>query len=127
MTRSRETLIIFTRFPSPGAVKTRLIPAVGPERATALHRLLTLRTVRTAQAVAAARGCRLEIHFDGGTEASMRHWLGDEHRFLSQSGPGLGERMAFAFVEAFGDKSEAVIIVGTDCPDLTADDLHRAF
>src|SRR6266850_713794 len=127
MNRNRERLILFTRFPSPGAVKTRLIPALGAEGAAALHRRLTLRTLGAAQEVAAARGCQLEIHFDGGSESSMRHWLGDGCCFRAQAGAGLGERMAFAFAESFREQSQAVIIIGADCPDLTADNLHRAF
>ena len=34
-------ILIFTRYPVPGKVKTRLIPALGPERAVRLHRRMT--------------------------------------------------------------------------------------
>ncbi|TWU40213.1 hypothetical protein Q31b_35580 [Novipirellula aureliae] len=34
-------VIIFSRFPEPGLTKTRMIPALGPERAAQLQQALT--------------------------------------------------------------------------------------
>jgi glycosyltransferase A (GT-A) superfamily protein (DUF2064 family) len=44
-------LVLFTRFPTPGQAKTRLIPALGAEGAAALHRHLTERTLDAMYAV----------------------------------------------------------------------------
>src|ERR1051325_5969756 len=108
MSSTRERLVVFTRFPAAGKVKTRLLPALGAEGATGLHRQLTLRTIRTAVGVAQQRGLALEIHFDGGNESAMRHWLGDGFMFRSQSRGDLGERMSFSFGEAFRNGAVAV-------------------
>jgi rSAM/selenodomain-associated transferase 2/rSAM/selenodomain-associated transferase 1 len=127
MSSSRERLIVFTRFPVVGKVKTRLIPALGAEGATGLHRQLTLRTLRTAATVAQQRGLGLEIHFDGGDESAMRHWLGDGFIFRSQSRGDLGERMSSSFAQAFRNGADTVVIIGSDCPELSPELLHAAF
>src|SRR5882762_1821305 len=114
-------LILFARYPIAGKAKTRLIPALGSEGAAALHRRLVLRTFRAAQGACQAVPADLEVHFDGGTEEAMSHWLGGTVRFVPQSAGDLGERMAGAFEESFRTGSAATVIIGSDCPDLTAD------
>jgi len=69
----------------------------------------------------------LEVRFDGGTESAMTHWLGANARFLPQPAGDLGERLAGAFAESFRAGSTATIIIGSDCPDLSADVLIEAF
>ena len=127
MNGPRQRLILFTRYPVPGKVKTRLIPALGAERAAGLHRRLTLRALRTAETLCAARGVDLEIRFDGGSEAAMRHWLGDGKLFRPQCEGDLGERMSRAFEESFREGSPATVIIGADCPGLTSELLSAAF
>lgn len=122
----RKTLILFTRYPRPGLAKTRLIPTLGPQGAAGLQRRMTEQTLRQAQAFSLRCGVRLEIHFAGGGPAAMRQWLGP-HPFLPQARGTVGERMAQAFMGAFAAGSTRTIIIGTDCPGLTADILHQAF
>lgn len=127
MSGHRQRLIVFARYPVAGRVKTRLIPALGPEGATALHRRLVLRTLRTAEAWRAAADAELEIRFDGGNEEAMRHWLGNAWRYRPQGDGNLGERMARAFEESFLEGSTATILIGSDCPALKATSLATAF
>jgi uncharacterized protein len=127
MTGPRRRLILFTRYPVPGRVKTRLIPALGAEGAAALHRRLVLRTLRTARAACQAADAVLEVRFDGGREEGVRHWLGVNGLCRPQQGNDLGERMANAFAESFGEGSEATVVIGSDCPGLTAETLLEAF
>jgi hypothetical protein len=125
MSEDRRRLILFARYPVPGRAKTRLIPALGAEGAAALHRRLVLRTLRTAHRACRAAFADLEVRFDGGTEQSMSHWLGDSARFLPQGAGDLGERMARAFEES--SRSPATVIIGSDCPGLTPDVITAAF
>jgi hypothetical protein len=118
---------LFARFPEPGRVKTRLIPALGAEGAAALHRRLVLRTFRTALAGSRAAEAELEIRFTGGDENGMHHWLGDEVICRAQSDGDLGRRMADAFADSFREGARATVIIGSDCPELTADLLVSAF
>jgi rSAM/selenodomain-associated transferase 2/rSAM/selenodomain-associated transferase 1 len=127
MNGNRPRLIVFTRQPVPGRVKTRLIPALGAERAAALHRRLTLRAFRAAQSWAEKSGALLEIRFDGGSEAAMRHWLGDGPLYHPQCEGDLGERMARAVEESFREGSPATVIIGSDCPALGTAAMAAAF
>lgn len=103
-------IIVFARAPLPGAVKTRLIPRLGPWRAARLHWRLTLHALRTARAA----GCgRVELHL------ARRHSAFKGARL--QRGRDLGERMLHAF-----RRSRKAILIGTDCPMLTPRDLRRA-
>lgn len=107
-------IIVFARAPVPGEAKTRLIPKLGAWRAARLHARLTLYAVRTARIADDA----VELH---GTRAhSLFRTL--KVPFRLQRGRDLGERMHHAFSQAKG----RVILIGTDCPALTAADLRRA-
>lgn len=108
-------------------MKTRLIPALGPQGAVRLHRRLVLRTLRIAEAACRACHAQLEARFDGANEAAMHHWLGDDFRCRPQVEGDLGKRMAGAFEDSFREGSRATIIIGTDCPGLTPQILATAF
>src|SRR5512140_2274842 len=123
MTSPRRRLILFTRYPVAGRVKTRLLSALGSEGAAALHRRLVLRTLRTAQKACQQANAALEIRFDGGDEVAIRHWLGIGGLCRLQDGAELGERMTNAFKDAFREGSPATVIIGSDCPGLTAETL----
>jgi hypothetical protein len=127
MSGRRRRLILFARFPEPGRVKTRLIPLLGAEGAAALHRRLVLRTLRTALAACHAAEAELEIRFTGGDENAMHHWLGDEVICRAQSDGDLGRRMAGALEDSFREGARATVVIGSDCPELTADLLAAAF
>jgi rSAM/selenodomain-associated transferase 2/rSAM/selenodomain-associated transferase 1 len=120
-------LILFTRAPAAGRVKTRLIPALGAEGAAELHRRLVLRTLRTAAAFCRQASVDLEIRVDGGREEAMRHWLGDGWRFRAQCDGDLGARMADAFAAAFQEGARSAVIIGSDAPGLTPAHLAAAF
>jgi rSAM/selenodomain-associated transferase 1 len=124
-------LLIFAREPVLGRVKTRLAADIGPEAALATYReLLTL----TAAAVRAAQVPATVWLADAPTEpalgtaasAARPEWPGLPWRVQPAAG-SLGERMAHAFAEAFAAGAGRVVIIGTDCPGLSADLLRQAF
>ena len=114
MTNSSR-LIIFTRYPTPGAAKTRLIPAVGPEGAAAVHRRLTERTLATLDAT----GLQVEVWTTGADTARFADWLG-ARCFRRQVEGDLGMRM----LGAMGNGP--AIIVGSDVPGLTVAHVAKA-
>lgn len=120
-------LILFTRYPLAGRVKTRLIPVLGSEGAARLHRRLTLRAIRAAENLAADLGSALEIHCDGATEAQVHHWLGDRFTIRAQADGDLGRRLAVAFEQSFEQGAHATVILGSDCPGLDERVLSEAF
>jgi len=127
MSGSRRRLILFARFPEPERVKTRLIPLLGAEGAAALHRRLVLRTFRMALDASRAADAELEIRFTGDDENAMHHWLGDEVICRAQCDGDLGWRMVGALEDSFREGARATVIIGSDCPELTADLLTAAF
>lgn len=108
-------VVLFTRFPTPGMAKTRLIPALGPEAAARLHRRLTERTVATVR----GSGLALEIRTTGASPEEFRHWLG-EVAVRDQGGGELGARLLAAA------PPYPVILIGADAPDLSAQHLLEA-
>ena len=108
-------VVLFTRYPEPGAAKTRLIPAIGPERAARLHRTLTERTV---QAVLES-GLALEARVTGASLATFADWLG-AIAIVDQGTGDLGQRLARA------GPPYPTLFIGSDAPDLTASLLCQA-
>lgn len=116
-------LLIFIRNPVLGAVKTRLAHTVGPERALEIYEFLLDKTRQTALGTKAARWL-----FYTENEEQMGAWDGHYFEKKRQSEGDLGERMGAAFAEAFRQNRDArVVIIGSDCPDLTPDLLEKAF
>ncbi|MHC4257553.1 MAG: TIGR04282 family arsenosugar biosynthesis glycosyltransferase [Planctomycetota bacterium] len=106
MNRPKEKLILFTRYPVPGQVKTRLIPELGNDM-----------TVLSARSCAAAGNCAVELCYEGGSKKKMRQWLGDGLEYAAQGDGDLGQRMNRAFRRAFQDGFRHVVLIGCDCPD----------
>jgi rSAM/selenodomain-associated transferase 1 len=129
----RQCLIVFTRYPEVGKVKTRLIPALGQEGAMVLHRQMVERTIKRARAwreqsgLSPAIDSAIEVWFTGGDEVQMAAWLGEDLGYVRQPEGDLGDRMATAFREAFEQGYGSVVIIGTDCPGIDMEVLAEGF
>jgi uncharacterized protein len=114
-------IAILTKAPEPGKVKTRLAMMLGVEGAARLHERFVTRTVEAA--AAAATG---PITIWASPDASHPFFQDLGQRFpltyQRQAGDDLGERMYVAIAYA----KAPVIVIGTDCPLLTADHLRDA-
>jgi rSAM/selenodomain-associated transferase 1 len=106
-------VIVFARAPVPGRVKTRLAARVGAWRAAQLHMRLTRRALRTARAAGVGS---VELHV-----TSKHAAFGFHPKVFLQQGNNLGERMYRAL-----RRHRRAILIGSDCPALTARDLRRA-
>ena len=117
--------MIFTRAPVPGVVKTRLHTCMGPDEAARLHQRLTERTLMTACGSGLAPvelWCSPDCSHPFFTECDQKYYDVELH---PQQGDDLGERMASAFESAL-ERSQCALVIGTDCPSLTADILDEA-
>jgi rSAM/selenodomain-associated transferase 1 len=121
---SDRALIAFLKHPEPGAVKTRLVPALGAEVAAELYRALAEEVLR---ATVPRRGEyeTLVFYDPPGAAETMRAWL-PEFRLFAQSAGDLGMRMAAAFARAFERGARRVAIVGTDVPAVTRETVAEA-
>ncbi len=122
--RDAIPVLVFTRTPVPGRVKTRLIPAIGAGRAANLHRAMLWRTVATvAQAAVGPVGLWCSPASEHPYIAEIQREFGlDVHL---QKGGDLGERMHLALQSQLDDAGGA-LLVGTDCPFLETGDLQLA-
>lgn len=116
-------LVVFTRYPVAGQVKTRLIKALGPEGAADMHRRMTVFTVGEARKT----GFPVQIRYTGGSVDQMREWLGPDHHYVDQGEGDLGQRLERAFDDCFGQGARSVMVIGTDCPDNRAPVMVNGF
>jgi len=113
---SDRALVVFVKAPRPGAVKTRLVPALGPDGAAAVYRAMA-RGVLAATTPRPGEYERL-VFFDPEDAAEeMRAWL-PGLRLIPQSGPDLGARMSHALSLALRRGAGAAAVIGTDAPGI---------
>jgi uncharacterized protein len=117
-------VIVFAKAPIPGQAKTRLIPAIGAEQAALLHAALAERAIMTAQK-SGAEDVEL-CCTPNSAEAFFKYCAEDFEVALTEQGDGdLGERMSRALDSAL-EHIGRVIIIGADCPALTAKHIQNA-
>ncbi len=119
-------IMIFTRYPRPGAAKTRLIPALGAAGAARLQRRMTERVVSESMALAARRGAAVSVHYTGGSRDEMSRWLGKGTPLRPQAPGDLGRRMRKSFDWLFGRGVRRGLLVGSDIPGLDSAVMERA-
>ena len=117
-------LLVFSKSPVPGHVKTRLVPLLGRRGAAELY----ARFVHERLALASrARLCPVELWCTPSREAAFFQSCGARFGIsLHEQPPGdLGRRMHLALTEALG-RCRAAVLIGADCPGLTEADLEEA-
>lgn len=126
-------VVLFTRYPTPGKTKTRLIPALGASGAAHLQLLMSnhiMSTLKKAQ-LAISNLC-IEVRYYGGSEQDMDYWIGSRGSdpvlvYRKQEGADLGERMSNALLEAMKEGAQTVLIVGSDIPGISPDLICEGF
>lgn len=124
MVNTTVRIVIFAKAPLPGLAKTRLSPAVGTEGAANLARKLLNHCI--AEAMAADIG-PVELCVSPTAQHPVWHELAIPSAVSwSEQGEGdLGERLAKA-THRLTSKGDAVMLIGSDCPGLTAARLQAA-
>lgn len=117
-------LLVFSKAPDPGHVKTRLIPALGATGAAQLYTGLLDGCVDMA---VSARLCPVALCCSPSSSHARFQHLHERFRveLLQQACGDLGQRMSQALQAAL-QHSRPVLLVGADCPSLCARDLETA-
>ncbi|MBK9736616.1 MAG: TIGR04282 family arsenosugar biosynthesis glycosyltransferase [Saprospiraceae bacterium] len=119
-------LIIFIKNPELGKVKTRLAYSVGDQKALDIYLRLINITLDVTSRVDAERYLYYDRYVD-----SNDVWSNDRYKKKLQQGQDLGKRMTNAFEEVFTFGQffvkKKVIIIGSDCAELTTELIHSAF
>jgi len=121
VTNSR-LLVIFSKNPVKGEVKTRLAQSIGDKKALEVYETLREHTARVTECVDAER----MVYYSSFIPSS--DLFGTEN-FLPrlQKGDDLGERMFYAMKEGFEAGFAHVVLIGTDCDELSSQILNEAF
>ena len=123
----KNAIIIMTRYPLPGQVKTRLIPVLGAEGACRLHQKMVEHAMATVRNFSLVFPADIFVFFHGGSEVLMEVWLGSDAEYLPQPAGDLGTKMSAAFHAVFTRGFETAMMIGTDCPDIDGHILSASF
>lgn len=115
-------LLIFTRNPELGKVKSRLAQGVGQENALAIYKKLLQHTQEVVTQVNCERWVGYSV-----TIRTNDLWPETDFKKFKQEGADLGKRMSHAFETAFAAGHTKVIIVGSDLYDLRPTHIEDAF
>lgn len=121
----KRAIIIMSKVPTAGKVKTRLASALSPEQSAELAAVFLLDAVRKAKSI-----CENVILAYSPPEEinALKRIVPFQSVFIEQTGKDLGNKMFNAFKFAFERNSDsAVVMIGTDSPTLPADFIEQAF
>lgn len=120
--KDKKLLLIFVKNPERGKVKTRLAKTVGEDKAYQTYLKLLSFTIEIAGEVQAQKQIWYSSFVDESDDLG-----GPDFEKKLQKGANLGERMLNAFQEAFDEQFEKVVIIGSDCPDISPEIVEGAF
>ena len=115
-------LIIFTRNPELGKVKTRLAKSIGDYSALKIYKFLLQHTNSITSNLKVSK----QVHY---SVKIRKNDLWDETIYTKkqQVGDDLGLRMNHAFEQGFQEGYKRIIIIGSDMYDLSQSDIEKAF
>ncbi len=122
MNKSYRQLIILSKNPEAGMVKTRLAKSIGDEKALEIYEILRQHTALVAEKVDANR-----VVFYSRFIPSSDLFFNDNFSSRLQDGNDLGERMLHAIKSGFESGFHHVVLIGTDCYELNPTILEDAF
>jgi uncharacterized protein len=122
----RNALIIFLKYPAPGKVKNRLALHLGEKRAAEIYRQLAETVVANVTPQASEHDYDINLSFaPESAEQQIKAWFPRHNLFFPQQGSDLGERMSNAFLHAFAAGYTKVLLIGSDCPDISRAIVNR--
>jgi rSAM/selenodomain-associated transferase 1 len=116
----KKAIIIFQKNPELGKVKTRLAATIGDKDAMKIYMVLLEHTHKLANQIEAKK----YLYFSDFIENDEK-WNTYERKV--QNGEDLGLRMFNAISEVKKDGFEQIVVLGTDCYELTVDIIIEAF
>jgi rSAM/selenodomain-associated transferase 1 len=118
----KKALIIFLKYPELGRSKTRLAATIGNENALKVYIELLSHT----NLISRELNCDKYMFYDKVT-ANKMPWGDDIYHTAYQLESDLGGRMQNAFERLFDRGYEQLVIIGSDCYELTQEIIEEAF
>ncbi len=119
---NKNLLIIFTRNPELGKVKTRLAKSVGDKTALEIYQFLLAKTKEVTRDLS----CDKAVYYSEKI-AKDDIWDRNTYEKKMQFGIDLGTKMKNAFETGFENKYEKVLVIGSDLYDLEPSHINEAF
>lgn len=120
----KKAIIIMTKVPEAGRVKTRLQPYLTPEQSADISIAFLQDTESKAKSIEE----NLFIAVSPFDERNrIKTILQHQNTLIEQKGRNIGEKMLNAFKFAFEQEIDAVVMFGTDSPTFPADFIEQAF
>lgn len=118
----KNLVLVFTRNPELGKVKTRLAASIGNENALEIYKYLLNHTKNVLLNVNSNK----QVLY---SEKINNNDIWDNNLFEKklQNGTDLGLKMKNAFADGFTSGFEKIVIIGSDLYDLEANDIEIAF
>lgn len=118
---NNEHLILFTKPPIKGKVKTRIAKQTDDEFALTLHTFLLNRTFQTIKQINVHK--TIFLAYPDINNAISEDFFG----IKIQQGTDIGERMNHAFEESYKAGFNKTILIGSDVPEISEDIIYSAF
>jgi rSAM/selenodomain-associated transferase 1 len=119
-------IIVFTRFPVEGKVKTRLAKNMGNKFAVSFFRACAEHTFRELLKVEEPGSDLFLFCSEENEIEQVMKWTGNNFKYYPQKGSDLGIKMYNAFDTVFKKGYKKVIIIGTDSPDVSMNIIQNA-
>ena len=120
-----NALVVMVKAPTPGRVKTRLMPFLSAAQAAALARALLLDQLKHLRAL---RNTDLYLAFTpASARPSMRRMAPARFSLFPQRGKDLGARMHHSFATLFAKDYKCIVLIGADLPPLPVRYFTQAF
>ncbi len=111
-----NAIVIMAKAPFPNKVKTRLMPPLEPEEASDLYHNFLLDKIEQVRSISDVHP--FIAYTPGTAEAFFRSILPPGFELISQSGAGLGERLADISKYLFRQGFRKVVLLDSDTPNL---------
>lgn len=120
--KDSKVILIFVKNPIKGYVKTRLAKSIGDTKALKVYQSL----LQITKGLTRELSCDRQVWYSQSVVKDDIWEDGDYSKFV-QRGENLGERMKYAFRQAFETDYRKVVIIGSDCAELNRKIIGEAF
>ncbi len=120
--KDKKLLIVFVKNPIAGKVKTRLASSIGEEKTLEVYEALLAHTLNISKPLGSDK-----VVYYSDFISSNDQWETFGFTQELQGGDDLGQKMSRAFNTSFRQGYNSVVIIGSDCYELTTAIIQQAF
>jgi rSAM/selenodomain-associated transferase 1 len=118
----KKGIIIFQKNTELGKVKTRIAESLGEKKALEIYQVLVNYTHLQLQSLE----CEKLLYYSDYIENDFENFDQTYRAFIQTKGD-LGQKMGSAFANQFKEGFSNLLIIGTDCPEISPEIIQEAF